>query len=826
MSTPQSTHDNARLTAALVALLCIAAPRLASAQVDVAVDIEVPAIILEDRKGDEPTDDPDLDLANIVQTAAKGVTTVQEAPAIVTVITEDEIRDGGYENLEQVLDRVPGWLRLGGLHSLFPFPLTRGTMQATMLMHNGIAMFDPMLNVPSVSRIQPLETIKRIEMITGPGGVLWGANSYLGILNLITKDADDVEGVEANIALGHGDGDREFLRGYVMAGPKFGDSAKLFIHTSFETFRGSALGLSQHAFAAPLPQPNSDLQYGPFTIGQPPRSFVFNLSGKLSLGSKLNFYFQAPFVERHTPLGISGFVTQEDRVEDTLRDPNTGELLCPDDGVFDPSDRCLDRARRARDNQANFFERYAVGEYRTRLADGKAGVTVKGYLVQFVRDFHQLGILSEVEGLLEGGLGFRFDATNYRAGGLIDGDIELPNNARLLYGVEAFHEWVPVNTDRSRQAKGVQATFAGPDQLERLPLPCPKQPSTDDQGNFTGASEFLPDCPLTFLFETSRTVMGAYMNPQWKISRKLTLDGGVRLQAAPTSLGKIGYDLVPLFSGSAVYGFMPNWHLKLNYAQGFRAPVFNNTDSNGNAVQIPGDRDLKVETSQAYQGEINARLWRGKRRIRELNFRMDYSYTELENLIQFTQGKYANAGKRGMHSVEFLGKLYVKGGHRIEAGYTFLRINTEDKGRFRAMPEHWFNLSGVFRLNRKLSFTNNLRVLGAHEDPNRLIEHRDFAYDPMTGRPYNTVSGTPGSFQLKLVEPHEVVLDKLPPTADLTMGLIYAPSKRLRLTALAYNAFNARYFQPDGFFDYEPRLEFLPNPSDAFRFKVNATYTY
>ena len=31
---------------------------------------------------------------------------------------------------------------------------------------------------------------KRLEVVTGPGGVLWGANSFLGIVNVITKDAE------------------------------------------------------------------------------------------------------------------------------------------------------------------------------------------------------------------------------------------------------------------------------------------------------------------------------------------------------------------------------------------------------------------------------------------------------------------------------------------------------------------------------------------------------------------------------------------------------------------------------------------------------------
>jgi iron complex outermembrane receptor protein len=62
-------------------------------------------------------------------------------------------------------------------------------------LQDGLSLFDPCQHA-TITRQQPMELIKRVEMITGPGGVLWGSNSLLGILNVITKDAEDVEGVE------------------------------------------------------------------------------------------------------------------------------------------------------------------------------------------------------------------------------------------------------------------------------------------------------------------------------------------------------------------------------------------------------------------------------------------------------------------------------------------------------------------------------------------------------------------------------------------------------------------------------------------------------
>ena len=54
--------------------------------------------------------DREIDIANIVTSAAKGVTTVQEAPTIITIITADEIKQRGYKTLVQALSTIPGWI--------------------------------------------------------------------------------------------------------------------------------------------------------------------------------------------------------------------------------------------------------------------------------------------------------------------------------------------------------------------------------------------------------------------------------------------------------------------------------------------------------------------------------------------------------------------------------------------------------------------------------------------------------------------------------------------------------------------------------------------
>ena len=784
------------------------------------VDIEVPVVVLDDAVGvaGPASGDAELDLANIVQSAAKGVTTVQEAPAIVTVVTQDEIRDRQLQTFEQIIDTVPGWIRLGAVHSQFPFPLARGQIQAAQLLHDGVSMFDPYVNNTMFNRIQSVELIKRIELITGPGGVLWGSNSLMGIVNVITKDAEDVDGVEVGGQIGDGNGDRRMARAYLMVGAPelFGGKAKLFVHGAVDTFIGPGFEMAQHQFSSPLPQPNSPNIHGPLTTGEPDRSYLLNLHTKLSIG-KLQLRVHFPWAERHTPLGFPGDAVRAKLPEDTLRNPD-GSLACPNMEPYDVADdECTDKGRVGRNNEVNFYDRYGVAEYRTRFAGGRAGATARLYLAQFVRYFPSILVLAPLKTINEGGLAFELDLTTYRLGGVYDGDVELPYDVRLLYGVEGFREWFTDNTTQSRQGAGRESLFQAPYNLERLPLLCPR-----DLDPETGAVFIMPGCPLTNGFVSNRVVLGAYVNPQWRPSRRLMLDLGGRVQVSPESLGDLGYSVTPTFGASIVYNLIPNWHLKINATQGFRPPVFNNLISNGESIQIDGREDLEVETSTAGQAEINARIFKGERRLRELSFRADYSYTFLENLIQIIGGRYENTADRGIHSVEFLGKLYVQGGHRVELGYTWLKILTEDLGVGRTIPENWFTMAAVFSLvENKLEATSTLRVLGAMEDPNRLVEHRAMRYDER-GRTVDA-EGTETSL---IVGPSELVLDRLPPAADIMFGVQWVALPGLHVAATVHNAFNARYYQPDAFSSYEPRLEYLPNPIEDIRAYVSARYQY
>ena len=759
------------------AALAASAPAFAQVAKPKATDVEVPQLILNADDSAGQASDEEIDLANVVQSAAKGVTTVQEAPAIVTVITADEIKDRQFQDITQIVDTVPGWQSASIYYSNFPTPLVRGQVQAAQFLHDGVSLFDPFVNTPDVNDTQPLEMIKRLEFITGPGGVLWGSNSLLGILNVITKDAEDVDGVEIGASAGTGSGNRNYARAYVMAGKAdlMGGKLKLFGHASVETYQGPGLEMPLLLFHDALPQPNSPNSYGPLTETNEPQSVIVNLDAKVTY-DKLQLRVSAPFGRMYKPFGFSG-----EPVQNVSGNPNDPEGT-------------------ARNNRSDTFDRYAVLEYRTRFAEDKAGITAHVYGIQFVRDFDPLQVLAPSQ-LIPGGLSFSTNLTSYRVGGAVDGDIELAKPFRVLYGVETFHEWKPADND---------SHILGPYNLNVLPLLCPR--------TFDPASMQLvidPSCPLAFAFPGDRTVLGAYVDPQYRPNKELIFDLGGRVQAAPSAFGSLSYDPTFTFAGTVVWNFLTNWHLKLNYAQGFRPPVFNNTLSNGEGLQIAGNPDLAVERSSAVQAEINARIWKGDRRIRELSFRIDGSYTNLTDLIQVNSGQYANSGDRGITSAEFLATLYIQGGHRLELGYTYLNVDSSDKGEILSLPNNWFNLTGVWSLGSRLTATTNLKVMGSTEDPNRLVEYRNLMYG---------ADGMPTGSTTALAT--DLVLDQLPPIAELSAGLTWTPIDKLSVRGTVFDALGGHYYYPDVFFDYEPHLEYLPNPEAGFRVFVTAMYQY
>lgn len=133
---------------------------------------------------------------------------IRRAPAIASVITALDIAATGATDIDQVLEMVPG-LHVSPLTNYGGLPqyLIRGingrfNPQVLMLI-NGIPITSVFLgNRGDVWGGMPVANIARIEVLRGPGSALYGADAFAGVINVITRRADEIDGTQFGLTAG------------------------------------------------------------------------------------------------------------------------------------------------------------------------------------------------------------------------------------------------------------------------------------------------------------------------------------------------------------------------------------------------------------------------------------------------------------------------------------------------------------------------------------------------------------------------------------------------------------------------------------------------
>lgn len=147
-----------------------------------------------------PSDYTELDLQqllSVVVTPTKQQQSPEEAPAVVAVITCRDIQRFGYRTVADALRSVPGVAVIDdhvsqhlGIRGLFgDFETPNDTVK---VMINGQPVsFRPTAGGFLGLELIPIEAVKRIEVLRGPGSALYGANAFLGVVNVITFDGSE-----------------------------------------------------------------------------------------------------------------------------------------------------------------------------------------------------------------------------------------------------------------------------------------------------------------------------------------------------------------------------------------------------------------------------------------------------------------------------------------------------------------------------------------------------------------------------------------------------------------------------------------------------------
>jgi len=140
------------------------------------------------------------DLMNIeVTSVAREPEKLQDAPAAIQVITGDDIERSGAESIPEAL-RLADNLEVAQQNSHEWNISARGfntdLANKLLVMIDGRTVYTPLFSgVFWDAQDYLLEDIDRIEVISGPGSTLWGANAVNGVINITTKSAKDTQGL-------------------------------------------------------------------------------------------------------------------------------------------------------------------------------------------------------------------------------------------------------------------------------------------------------------------------------------------------------------------------------------------------------------------------------------------------------------------------------------------------------------------------------------------------------------------------------------------------------------------------------------------------------
>lgn len=141
----------------------------------------------------------------IIVSASRLETRASDVASAVTVIDSEEIQKGQYTTVLQALRKVPGLdlVQTGGAGGNVAAFLRGANSEHTLVLLDGIELNNP----ASPSRAYnlanlTLENVERIEIIRGPQSMLYGSDAMGGVINIITKRAEQGASVRVSSEAG------------------------------------------------------------------------------------------------------------------------------------------------------------------------------------------------------------------------------------------------------------------------------------------------------------------------------------------------------------------------------------------------------------------------------------------------------------------------------------------------------------------------------------------------------------------------------------------------------------------------------------------------
>lgn len=199
-----------------------------------------------------PVDAADVRLANLTELSLEELSNIEvtsvsgyaerlsDAAASIYVITAEDIRRSGSRTLPEALRLAPN-LQVarssasGYAISARGFNNDNGLANKLLVLIDGRTVYS--LSLSGVfwdMQDVMLEDIERIEVISGPGATLWGANAVNGVINVITRSAKNTQGALVSL----GGGNREMGAAFRYGG-KFGSDGHFRVYGKTDSFQNT-----------------------------------------------------------------------------------------------------------------------------------------------------------------------------------------------------------------------------------------------------------------------------------------------------------------------------------------------------------------------------------------------------------------------------------------------------------------------------------------------------------------------------------------------------------------------------------------------------------
>jgi vitamin B12 transporter len=172
------------------------------------------------------------DVENIIVTESRIPTIVSESLSAISIITKEDIERYQASDLYDLMARLPGvsMLRNGARGSATSLSIRGNQGDHSLFLVDGVRIGSATLGSATLGLINT-NSIERIEVVRGPKSNLYGADAIGGVVNIITRDAADMDSLQVKTSVGS-NGTKETT---LSAGTTQGKSSYSAVFNAYET---------------------------------------------------------------------------------------------------------------------------------------------------------------------------------------------------------------------------------------------------------------------------------------------------------------------------------------------------------------------------------------------------------------------------------------------------------------------------------------------------------------------------------------------------------------------------------------------------------------